>query len=501
MEEVAENPNKMAKTIIGNRKSIPSSSSSSTTASPSRNPKRIRFPSYLDTPGVSSSARLVCEILAHNESSEEVESALCTCGIVPTRELVEEVLRLSYNSPSAAVDFFRWAGRSFKLSPYEWNLMVDILGKNLMFERMWEAMSSMQDEGVISLSAFASVFDSYVEADRCDEALMSFEVMDMYKLSKDVVAFNSLLSVICSKGNRMCKAMEFFETLKGKVSPDGDSYAILLEGWEKEGNVVEAKKVFGEMVDRFGWSHQHILSYETLLITMIRKGMVREALKFLKVMKGESCLPSLKFFSNALDVIVKQNDSANGVVLWDIMVGGGLLPNLIMYNAVIGLLCNNDDLDNVFRLFDSMVLHGAFPDSLTYNMIFQCLIKNNKVREVDKFFHEMIKNEWPPTHLNCASAITMLLDCDEAEVAIEIWEYMLENDIFPVEKSANALLVGLRNMGRLSDARKFAEDMLNRKIIIFEVTMHKLKKAFYNASRSLRDQHDKLERRRKISQI
>ncbi|KDO43632.1 hypothetical protein CISIN_1g048737mg, partial [Citrus sinensis] len=274
-------------------------------------------------------------------------------------------------------------------------------------------------------------------------------------------------------------------------------------GWEKEGNVVEANKTFGEMVERFEWNPEHVLAYETFLITLIRGKQVDEALKFLRVMKGENCFPTLKFFSNALDILVKLNDSTHTVQLWDIMVGIGfnLMPNLIMYNAVVGLLCNNNDVDNVFRFFDQMVFHGAFPDSLTYNMIFECLIKNKKVHEVENFFHEMIKNEWQPTPLNCATAITMLLDADEPEFAIEIWNYILENGILPLEASANVLLVGLRNLGRLSDVRRFAEEMLNRRILIYDVTMQKLKKAFYNESRSMRDRFDSLERRWKTSQM
>ncbi|KAK2661886.1 hypothetical protein Ddye_000460 [Dipteronia dyeriana] len=496
MEEIAENPVNILKNSIRNQIIPPSSS---TTTSPTRNP-RTRFPSRRDRPSISPSARIVCEILTH-ASSEDVESALSTSGVIPTRDLVEEVLQLSYNSPFAAVDFFRWAGRAYKLAPYEWNLMVDILGKNHMFEQMWDAIRSMKQQGVLSLSTFASVFGSYCEAQRYDEAIMSFDVMNMYGVSQDVLAVNSLLSVICRQDNQMVKALEFFDRIGGSIQPDGDSFAILLEGWEKEGNVVEAKRTFGEMVDRFGWSPQHISSYETLLTTLIRKDLANEALKFLKVMKGENCLPGLSFFSTALDIFVKQNDSTHAVVLWDIMVGGGLIPNLIMYNAVMGLLCNNDDLNNVFRFLDNMVFHGAFPDSLTYNMIFQCLIKNKKAHKVEKFFYEMIKNEWPPTHLNCASAITMLLDGDEPETAIEIWNYMVENDILPLEVSANALLVGLCNMGRLLEVWRFAEDMLDRRIVIYEVTMHKLKNAFSEESRTLRDKYDTLAKRWKISRM
>lgn len=381
--------------------------------------------------------------------------------------------------------------------------MVDVLGKNGHFEQMWNAVRVMKEDGVLLLPTFASIFDSYCRAGKYDEAVMSFDVMSRHGVEQDVVAVNSLLSAICRQENQTSRALEFLNRVKKSVDPDGDSFAILLEGWEKEGNVVEANKTFGEMVERFEWNPEHVLAYETFLITLIRGKQVDEALKFLRVMKGENCFPTLKFFSNALDILVKLNDSTHTVQLWDIMVGIGFnsMPNLIMYNAVVGLLCNNNDVDNVFRFFDQMVFHGAFPDSLTYNMIFECLIKNKKVHEVENFFHEMIKNEWQPTPLNCATAITMLLDADEPEIAIEIWNYILENGVLPLEASANELLVGLRNLGRLSDVRRFAEEMLNRRILIYDVTMHKLKKAFYNESRSMRDRFDSLERRWKTSQM
>ncbi|KAL3598333.1 hypothetical protein D5086_006251 [Populus alba] len=167
-------------------------------------------------------------------------------------------------------------------------------------------------------------------------------------------------------------------------------------------------------------------------------------------MKGKNCLPGLKFFSNALDMLVKQNDSIHAIPLWDIMVGSGLFPNLIMYNAMIGLYCNNNDVDNAFRLLDGMVFNRAFPDFLTFNIIFRCLIKNKKVHQVCKFFYEMIKNKNPPTHFDCSAAIMTLIDGGDPEMAIEIWNYIVENHVLPLDGSANALLIGFCNLGRMS---------------------------------------------------
>jgi pentatricopeptide repeat protein len=236
-------------------------------------------------------------------------------------------------------------------------------------------------------------------------------------------------------------------------------------------------------------------AYDSFLTTLVRGSQADEAVKFLRVMKGKNCLPGLKFFSNALDMLVKQNDSTHAIPLWDIMVGSGLLPNLIMYNAMIGLHCNNNDVDNAFRLLDEMVFNGAFPDFLTFNIIFRCLIKNKKVHRVGKFFYEMIKNESPPTHFDCSAAIMTLIDGGDPEMAIEIWNYIVENHVLPLDGSANALLIGFCNLGRMSQVRRFAEDMLDRRINIYESTMKKLKDSFDKTGRHGRDKYDCLIRR------
>ncbi|XP_065878192.1 pentatricopeptide repeat-containing protein At1g77360, mitochondrial-like [Euphorbia lathyris] len=461
-------------------------------------PQLQHYSTKLGAPDVHSSVKLFSEILTGTDL-QDIEAALNSVGTAPTPEVVHEVLKLSYKNPTSAIEFFRWVGGFQKPSPYAWNLMVDLLGKNGLFEPMWDAIRSMKEENVLSMATFASVFGSYCSDGRFDEAVMSFDVMDKYGIQQDVVAVNSLLSAICRVDNQTMKALEFFERMKSKISPDADSYAILLEGWEKEGNAAQAKITFSEMVKQIGWSRDDIPAYDAFLNTLVRASKAGEAVKFLKVMKDKDCLPGSKFFSHILDVLSKQNDYVHAVPLWDIMISSGLLPNLTMYNMMIGLLCSKNDSDNAFRLLDEMVLYGAFPESSTYNMIFRSLIKNQKVSEAGKFFREMIKNESPPTYFDCAAAISMLMHGDDPEMAIEIWDYMLKTNELPLDESANALLNGLCNMRRFSEIKRFAEDMLDREINIYESTMAKLKNAFYKEGRSARDKFDRLSKRWKSS--
>lgn len=486
---MAENP----KMGVRNPSKIPPSSAP-------RSPNSPRFPLHLDLPDISPAAKTICEVLI-KVPRNEVDAALSATGLAPSPELVQEILRVSYNYPSSAIKFFRWARQLAKQSAYSWNLMIDLLGKNELFEEMWNGIRTMRQEKILSLPTFVSVFGSYCSAGRFKEATMSFEVMDRYEVEKDVVAVNSLLSAICSEENQTSKAWEFFEKHKEKIPLDGDSFAILLEGWEKEGNVEKAEVTFDEMVKRIGWNPENVSSYDAFLITLVRGGRSEDAIKVLLELKKNRCLPGLKFLSNALDSLIQQNDANHAILLWDIVVGSGLVPNLIVYNAIIGLLSENSKIDDSFRLLDSMVFHGAFPNSVTYNLIFSCLIKNKKIKEVSQFFREMVKNECPPTPSNCAAAITMLFDGYDPETAIDIWNYMDENHIEPMDASANALLIGLCNLNRLTEVRSFADDMIDQRIEILESTMKLLKNCFYLQRGSFRENYDGLLRRWRASSI
>ncbi|KAL6549765.1 hypothetical protein OROMI_020253 [Orobanche minor] len=449
-----------------------------------------RFPSHHTSSDIAPQARVLCEIL-DTSPVHEIEARLSITQIQPEPEIVQQVLKHSYNFPSAAAKFFRWSGLSQRHTAYSWNLMVDLLGKNSLFEPMWDAIRSMKKEALLSLTTFVSVFENYCIVGRLDEAVMTFSVMERYGVQPDIIAVNSLLSAMCRENNQTLKALEFFERIKASILPDADSYAILLEGWEKEGNVANARHTFGEMVVRVGWSPQYMLAYDAFLNTLVRGSYGDEAIKFLHVMKGKNCLPGMRFFSNALDIFASQNDVVRAVTLWDVMVGGGLVPSLMMYNVVISLLAGNDDINNAFRLLDGMIFHGAFPDALTYNMIFGCLIKNKKAREVGKFYIEMVKNEWAPTPANLAAAIKVLFDGDDPEMAVEIWKYMSKNNISPRDDGANEVLLGFCSMGRVGDLRRFAEKMMDEGIVIYESTMARVKNVCYTG-KNTREVYDNL---------
>ncbi|KHN17937.1 Pentatricopeptide repeat-containing protein, mitochondrial [Glycine soja] len=441
------------------------------------------FPSFQDIPNLPSNIKSLCHLIA-TTSAATVEHSLQSAAISVIPHDVEEVLKLSYGCQS--VKFFRWSGRHLNdnHTPYSWNLVVDILGRNRFFDPMWDAVKSMNKEGLLSLATFASVFSSYVAADRIREAIMAFEIMDNYGCVRDAFALNSLLSAICSNG-RTLDACDYLQVAKKFVRPDTDTYAILMEGWEGEKSMVSAKETFAEMVIEIGWDPANVPAYDSFLCTLVRghDGLL-EAIKFVDSMRDRRCYPGVRFLKAALDECVKCHDVRTAEFFWEVLVVGKVLqPTSEMYNLMIGLCCYRGDTDAARRMLHEMVYQGAFPDVVTYNLLFKFLLKGRKLREASSVFAEMVQNECVPEQDNCDLAVKVYVDCGEPVMAIKVWKCLVENYKKGLEQTANFLVVGLCNLNRPQVAVKYAEDMIGRGISLSSSTLSKLRQSLVKERR------------------
>jgi pentatricopeptide repeat protein len=86
-----------------------------------------------------------------------VEKSIDDSCIDVTPQDIEKVLKLSYRFPAQAFKFFRLASNciNHNHTPYAWNLVIDILGKNRLFKAMWTVVKSMSQIGLLSQSTFA----------------------------------------------------------------------------------------------------------------------------------------------------------------------------------------------------------------------------------------------------------------------------------------------------------------------------------------------------------
>ncbi|GLJ29341.1 hypothetical protein SUGI_0578660 [Cryptomeria japonica] len=411
------------------------------------------------------------QVLADPNELTGLELVLDRSGLKVSTDFVEEVLKKSYKSGPAAKRFFDWAGLQLgnKHSPYAWNLLVDILGNTKMFDAMWEAVKCMNKEGILSRHTFASVFTCYAMADKANEAIMTFEVMENYGCPQDVEAFNCLLCALC-RYRQTAKAQNFAERMEDRFPPDADTYAILLEGCEKEGDAARAKKTFGEMIVRLGWDPANTAAYNAFLGALCKGGQVDESLKFLHVLRSRRCFPDKSFYSTAIHALSLKNKVEEAAMVFDTMLRLGYRPSSTTYNSMISAYCYAARTEDAYRLLDGMVWNGAFPDSTTYNTIFQALIKAHKVEDASSLFREMTRNEFDPD----SDSLSMALVMRDLNVATMVWKHISRKGVFP-QMGVIALFVNsLCENGKRQDAKMCVEDMQEKGVEVSDEILKRL---------------------------
>ncbi|WJX88281.1 hypothetical protein P8452_70388 [Trifolium repens] len=388
------------------------------------------------------------EILSTNPYPT-IEKSLEDSCIDVTPQDVEQVLKLCYQLPVQAVKFFSWADHHIGHTPYTWNLIIDILG-------------------------------------RISGAFRTFEVMDGYGCLRDVFSLNSLLNIICRCG-RVSEASDYLKIAKKHVKPDCDTYAILMEGLETDGNVIGAKKNFAEMVLEIGWDPANVLAYDSFLCTLLRgSDGIREAYKFFVLLSDRRCYPGSRFFKSVLDECVRIHDIRMAKFFWEVMLGKTeLKPTTAMYNSMITLYCYHGDVDVAMRMLGGMAYRDVFPDSLTYNLLLRDLIKGRKLVKAARMFTEMVKCECVPDQLNCDAAVRVYLDNGYPAMAIKVWKILVENYREDLEGTANILVVGLQDNGRIFTAVKYAERIIGRGIKLTSSTLSKLKQSLFKERKEI----------------
>ena len=134
-----------------------------------------------------------------------------------------------------------------------------------------------------------------------------FYVMELYGYRQDVLMVNCLPSALC-RYNKAKIAMKFFSSLKEKVTLDANMYALLLEGWDNEHNVIKARNTFGEIIFRIGWLPSNKMAYSAFLGTLINRSEMEEALCVMAAMKTSKCLFDSGFFRKTLKILYQRKN-------------------------------------------------------------------------------------------------------------------------------------------------------------------------------------------------
>ncbi|GAB2271577.1 hypothetical protein Dimus_006409 [Dionaea muscipula] len=410
-----------------------------------------------------------------------LDTMLDQSGVNVSPEVVEEVLKRFENAGMIAYRFFEWAGkqRNYAHSVRAYHTMIESLAKIRQYQIVWDLVNIMRNKGQLNIETFCIIMRKYARAQKVDEAIYAFNVMEKYGLTPNLAAFNGLLSALC-KAKNVRKAQEIFDQMKERFVPDTKTYSILLEGWGRSPNLPRARAIFREMVDVA--CQPDIVTYSTMVDILCKAGRVHEAVGIVRSMDARWCRPTSFIYSILIHTYGIENRIEDAIDTFLEMTNNGVRADVVVYNALISAFCKVNNIKNAYRVLKEMKNNEVTPNARTCNIILNTLIGLARYDEAFRVFRRMI-NICDPDADTYTMMIKMFFEMNDSENALKVWKHMRSKRFVPSLHTYSVLINGLCDKGSLSKACVFMEEMIEKGIRPPALTFGKLRQSLIKEDR------------------
>ncbi|PKI64292.1 hypothetical protein CRG98_015315 [Punica granatum] len=405
----------------------------------------------------------IYQIMNNSASPDDLQQSLRASNIFPTNDLMDKVLkrvRFSHGNPLKALQLFRHANsrRGFYHTAFSLDTMLYILGRSRKFSLIWDVLVEMKrkDRSIITRRTVMVVLARIAKVCSVRETVESFRKFKKFVPEFDTTCFNGLLRTLCQEKS-MSDARNVYHSLKHDFHPNLMTFNILLSGWK---SVEEAESFFEEMKDM--GVKPDIVTYNSLIDMYCKGREMDKAYKVVEKMKEEDIMPDVITYTSIIGGLglIGQPDKARDVLKE--MKEYGVYPDVAAYNAAIRNYCIAKRLGNAYSLMDGMISKGLSPNPTTYNLFFRVFYWSNDLQSSWTFYERMMNAGCLPNTQSCMFLIRLCRRQEKVEMALKIWNDMVEKGFGSLTLFSDVLFDLLCDMGKLAEANKCFLQMVEK---------------------------------------
>lgn len=390
-----------------------------------------------------------------------MEAVLDECGIDLSHDLVVDVLERFRHARKPAFRFFCWAGLKpgFAHNSRTYNSMMHILGKTRQFETMVSMLEEMGERGLLTMETFMIAIQAFAAAKERKKAVGIFELMKKYKFKVGVDTFNCLLDTL-GRAKLGKEAQALYEKLKGRFTSNLQTYTVLVNGWCRVKNLMEAGRLWNEMID-LGFKPD-IVAYNVMLAGLLRSKKRSDAIKLFEVMKAKGPPPNLRSYTTLIRDFCKQSKLEEAVEYFDEMLESGYQPDAAIYTCLITGFGNQKKMEMVYELLTEMKQKGCDPDGRTYNSLIKLMTSRRMPDDAVRIYKRMVLSGIEPTIHTYNMIMKSYFQTRNYEMGRAMWDEMIQKGCCPDDNSYTIFIGGLISQGRPVEACKCLEEVIER---------------------------------------
>ncbi|OIV93794.1 hypothetical protein TanjilG_03757 [Lupinus angustifolius] len=336
---------------------------------------------------------------------------------------------------------------------------MNILGKTRQFETMVAVLEEMGEKGFLTMDTFSIAIKAFAAAKERKKAVGVFDLMKRYKYRVDVDAVNFLLGSL-GESKLGKEAQVVFDKLRDRFTHNLQTYTILLNGWCRVRNLLEAGRVWNEMVDE-GFKPD-IVAHNVMLEGLLRCRKKSDAIKLFEVMKAKGPLPNVRSYTIMIQDLCKQRMMREAVDYFNEMVGLGCQPDTALYTCLITGFGRQRRMDMVYDLLKEMREKGCPPDGRTYNAVIKMMTSQHMPDDAVRIYKKMIQSGFEPTIHTYNMIMKSYFVIRNYEMGRAVWDEMHDKGCCPDDNSYTVFIGGLIRQSRSDEACKYLQEMIEK---------------------------------------
>merc|ERR1719353_1162703 len=347
----------------------------------------------------------------------------------------------------------------------------------------------------VDISKHVAMMRARSKENDLEGAMQVFRKLQSSGVQLTALAYNALLDS-CVQCGKVHVALQHFKEMQDLGLVDVVSYNTLLKAYLKQGQIVKARKLLGEMAENNIQANQ--VTYNEMLNALVTVKDRKEMWALVREMNAMGMRPN----SVTCSIILKSLTSHSAPD--DVRQAMALIDNLhedmdeVLFASVIEALVNNgfpdealslvremkeDDIckdilntviystllkgfaqarqpGRVQEVFEEMKEMGIACNTVSYNTMLDANARTGKMDRADELFREMVASGVSPDVITYSTLVKGYCQAGDIDQGFQVLKEMVANGVHePDEILYNSLLDGCAKQHRVDDALKLVEDM------------------------------------------
>ncbi|KAI6694030.1 hypothetical protein NL676_021740 [Syzygium grande] len=311
--------------------------------------------------------------------------------------------------------------------------------------------------------SFNSYIRGYCRTNNMDNALHLLSSMMSCGVQPNSITCNILAHALCKRG-----LLEEARKLLGQlVSEDNDkatldliTSTILMDGYFKNGNVLEAVTIWDEISQQN--NKMDVISYNAFIHGLLSNRDMRSAIGAFCQMLKKGFHPDVFTYNILLRGFYKEGKLCEASHVYSIMLMKGVAPDLITYKIIIRGLCAHGDVEKAYEFLRLMLEESMVPDPSIWNCVIYGYGRGGDLGRALFVRDQMLASGIVPNVFTYNALIDAQVKRENLSDAYLLKREMHLNGLFADVVTYNLLIGAACNLGRMRFALWLHDEMLRR---------------------------------------